>query len=100
HLALVLFFSGRSRHTSFSRDWSSDVGSSDLVGNADARRARPFVGVAEHEPALELAAHALERRARQHAFRRASLAQVHVDAGDGRSEERRVGKVWSATWPR
>src|SRR5690606_40562984 len=27
----VCFFSGRRRHTSFSRDWSSDVCSSDLV---------------------------------------------------------------------
>src|SRR5690606_9136056 len=27
-----LFFSSRRRHTSFSRDWSSDVCSSDLVG--------------------------------------------------------------------
>src|SRR5690606_26154573 len=38
----VFFFSGRSRHTSFSRDWSSDVCASDLIdlagtstGNAD-----------------------------------------------------------------
>src|SRR5690606_40095698 len=28
------FFSSRRRHTSFSRDWSSDVCSSDLSGNA------------------------------------------------------------------
>src|SRR5690606_39566774 len=27
-----IFFSGRGRHTSFSRDWSSDVCSSDLTG--------------------------------------------------------------------
>src|SRR5690606_8776285 len=33
------FFSSRRRHTSFSRDWSSDVCSSDL-GNADGRHLR------------------------------------------------------------
>src|SRR5690606_39527715 len=31
--ALVVFFSGRRRHTMFSRDWSSDVCSSDLVAD-------------------------------------------------------------------
>src|SRR6266511_3949028 len=30
HLAGLFFFSSRRRHTSFSRDWSSDVCSSDL----------------------------------------------------------------------
>src|SRR5215475_7730691 len=30
------FFSSRRRHTSFSRDWSSDVCSSDLTGVGDA----------------------------------------------------------------
>src|SRR5690606_40001798 len=32
------FFSSRRRHTRFSRDWSSDVCSSDLHGAGDARR--------------------------------------------------------------
>src|SRR5690606_3606784 len=36
--ALLFFFSGRRRHTRFSRDWSSDVCSSDL-GDADTRGA-------------------------------------------------------------
>src|SRR5690606_40482051 len=31
-LELVFFFSSRRRHTRFSRDWSSDVCSSDLAG--------------------------------------------------------------------
>src|SRR5690606_30604315 len=35
-LALVcFFFSSRRRHTRFSRDWSSDVCSSDLIGDLD-----------------------------------------------------------------
>src|SRR5690606_39932864 len=33
---LYFFFSSRRRHTSFSRDWSSDVCSSDLGGLVDA----------------------------------------------------------------
>src|SRR5690606_39869853 len=34
------FFSSRRRHTRFSRDWSSDVCSSDLVGRAHLHRCR------------------------------------------------------------
>src|SRR6266700_5703678 len=36
---ILLFFSSRRRHTSFSRDWSSDVCSSDLVYELVASRA-------------------------------------------------------------
>src|SRR6266511_5499868 len=38
------FFSGRRRHTSFSRDWSSDVCSSDLAGAGWSRRAARSAG--------------------------------------------------------
>src|SRR5690606_40005072 len=46
----LFLFSSRRRHTRFSRDWSSDVCSSDLklcayrnvLGDADLERARPF----------------------------------------------------------
>src|SRR5690606_40758200 len=34
---IVFFFSSRRRHTSFSRDWSSDVCSSDLAEPRDSR---------------------------------------------------------------
>jgi hypothetical protein len=43
--------------------------------------ARAFVVVADHEAPLELAADAFQRRRRQHAFRRAAGADIHVDAG-------------------
>src|SRR5690606_41042873 len=36
-LLMFLFFSSRRRHTRFSRDWSSDVCSSDLEGLFDDR---------------------------------------------------------------
>src|SRR5690606_40409893 len=32
--AIIFFFSSRRRHTRFSRDWSSDVCSSDLLANS------------------------------------------------------------------
>ena len=42
-----------------------------------------FVVVAEHQPRLHLAADAAQRRRRQHAFGRAALADINVDAGGG-----------------
>src|SRR5690606_40262060 len=93
------FFSSRRRHTRFSRDWSSDVCSSDLEDVVDFAFDVQVVGdvvVDEPEPAV------LEE-----VVDVAGLAgdQV-VDGGDlrprldqggahvGRSEERRVGKEW------
>src|SRR6266436_3354377 len=38
----LFFFSSRRRHTRCSRDWSSDVCSSDLVANTDARNLAHF----------------------------------------------------------
>src|SRR5690606_40379366 len=45
----IFFFSSRRRHTRFSRDWSSDVCSSDLSPRTRPRSAGPdlLVGVAE-----------------------------------------------------
>src|SRR5205809_7291754 len=67
------FFSSRRRHTRCSRDWSSDVCSSDLARSDRERDAR------EQRRVAEVHAHAAER----------DLA--HGCALD-RSEERRVGK--------
>src|SRR5690606_40778486 len=45
-MAAIFFFSSRRRHTRFSRDWSSDVCSSDLiaarVADSPPERAEPF----------------------------------------------------------
>src|SRR5690606_40816854 len=74
------FFSSRRRHTRFSRDWSSDVCSSDLRaacrgrGGHRAARARP-----------QERAGRLLRRGRWPYRRSGALGRV-------RSEERRVGK--------
>src|SRR5690606_39512928 len=79
------FFSSRRRHTRFSRDWSSDVCSSDLL----CRRAHglPAVGRSGHLPAV---ADAAGRGAGPGHLPTGLLAPLHADAGPGaglRSEE-------------
>src|SRR5690606_40899703 len=97
-------FSSRRRHTRFSRDWSSDVCSSDLptcwVGQAMAIPARHVGGVEAGQGA----------RADDHVLDDLVNRVADVDAAVGvgravvqdelrtRSEERRVGKVWRWWW--
>src|SRR5690606_39705744 len=71
------FFSSRRRHTRFSRDWSSDVCSSDLGVLHEAQIGRDAVVVREHRAADDVG--------------------VAVEVL-GRSEERRVGKECRAGW--
>src|SRR6266508_1256941 len=57
-MRLFFFFSSRRRHTSWPRDWSSDVCSSDLVPPARALRQREHVAaiaVDAHEIGIEMA---------------------------------------------
>src|SRR5436309_9466145 len=70
---LIFFFSSRRRHTRFSRDWSSDVCSSDLHARRHA-----------HQPPARPLWH---RRAARVLFTRGIGAHRSP-----RSEERRVGK--------
>src|SRR5690606_40120649 len=89
---LFFFFSSRRRHTRFSRDWSSDVCSSDLhddlthflaLREQDAPRdPQAFRRVGVVRPDL---------RARQFAERDLLRAVAERDRAQ-RSEERRVGK--------
>src|SRR5690606_40432590 len=72
----VFFFSSRRRHTRFSRDWSSDVCSSDLDGGDRDGRHAPG---GQPPPRLVWG---VDLRA----------------AGQARSEERRVGKEWRSRW--
>src|SRR5690606_5581678 len=51
YLARSFFFSSRRRHTRFSRDWSSDVCSSDLDGLAARAAHHPAAGAAGSDPA-------------------------------------------------
>src|SRR5690606_39436247 len=91
--ALVFFFSSRRRHTRFSRDWSSDVCSSDLVPRAELRQKLPA-----EPPAVVGALHHMRPA-------RLVTAVGVVVAGEKiahlvRSEELRVGKECRASWAR
>src|SRR5690606_41072975 len=91
---IFFFFSSRRRHTRFSRDWSSDVCSSDLIDQrftgtvlvVELRLGDTVVDVDRREGQLA----ALLELVEPHHARRGLLG----DAADrrARSEERRVGK--------
>src|SRR5690606_41010027 len=83
------FFSSRRRHTRFSRDWSSDVCSSDLACFMAKPAAGPVGEGLGHEAGLLAMSmgHALDQALVAHRL-------VH------RSEERRVGKEGRSRWGR
>src|SRR5690606_40868342 len=96
------FFSSRRRHTRFSRDWSSDVCSSDLhperVGALGWRGAELRPGRRE-APAALVDVLARPGAAVAQRDRREAAAQVlGLREAAGRSEERRVGKEGRAGW--
>src|SRR5690606_40284936 len=95
---LYFFFSSRRRHTRFSRDWSSDVCSSDL----QRRHLDSLVAVGDRQPLGE---------SQGSVFRDRILGSLQVGEKTGcrhrgqevtlaprRSEERRVGKECRARW--
>src|SRR5690606_41028803 len=92
-----LFFSGRRRHTSFSRDWSSDVCSSDLGattlgGSLPVNVSGGLVSKGHPIGATGLSmVYEITKQLRGEG----GEAQVK-DARLGRSEERRVGKEGSS----
>src|SRR5690606_40050926 len=83
----IFFFSSRRRHTRFSRDWSSDVCSSDLYDFADfgsgaLAKGRTIDGTLYGLP-----------------FAMTSTVFFYrTDIFDERSEERRVGKECISRW--
>src|SRR5205809_5870323 len=83
------FFSSRRRHTRCSRDWSSDVCSSDLV--ALSSRPPPSAGAVGMKAPPAARGILGERGRQQSAFERLGLG-AHGPPHDERSEERRVGK--------
>src|SRR5690606_40014190 len=91
HVVWSFFFSSRRRHTRFSRDWSSDVCSSDL-GLADKR-----IGVEENSWFLTVTDYReLQKGLPGATFQDASgtVEQLRLV----RSEERRVGKECRCEW--
>src|SRR5690606_40658450 len=90
-------FSSRSRHTRFSRDWSSDVCSSDLAALLGARGLRLSSRWATLRFALGLRARGWRTEPGQTVGRLLADARQPDDAV--RSEERRVGKEGGARRP-
>src|SRR5690606_40663718 len=92
----VCFFSRRRRHTRFSRDWSSDVCSSDLTDEQAAARKAAEVEVLRATLKAADDEHARAREAMTRAHEEARAAEARLEAAraerEGRSEERRVGK--------
>src|SRR5690606_41064080 len=79
---LCFFFSSRRRHTRFSRDWSSDVCSSDLAARA----------VISNHMGPKYGSHwYLQPKLFQRGYRHQALLD---SIRSKRSEERRVGKEW------
>src|SRR5690606_40009876 len=77
---LFFFFASRRRHTSFSRDWSSDVCSSDLGNERNQTYfSYSFSDASGVVPTNSLTRHSLNLR-------------LTNKLSDKRSEERRVGK--------
>src|SRR2546429_2714636 len=92
---VVFFFSSRRRHTRCSRDWSSDVCSSDL---RHSRRATALPGAPPDRsavrPAEDSTAGLGEPRPRPSGPRR----RLSASPNSMRSEERRVGKECRSRW--
>src|SRR5690606_39469152 len=98
-------FSSRRRHTSFSRDWSSDVCSSDLRTSAEPRLF--FIHVMKtggttfrRHMEEQLGADRVYPNAEDASDRFAAYTSVQrlQDVPAERSEERRVGKERRARW--
>src|SRR5690606_39422370 len=87
---LFFFFSSRRRHTRFSRDWSSDVCSSDLKLPVIAES---FTGTGESSRDIKTTT---SDKLIQDAASR--YADKNVDESQIRSEERRVGKECRLGW--
>src|SRR5690606_39812357 len=96
-LSVFFFFSSRRRHTRFSRDWSSDVCSSDLPSSSTGEMMRSLTDLAE---TLELPVESTQDKAVPAVLEALRLGVPYRDwllvFDNARSEERRVGKEWRA----
>src|SRR5690606_39807143 len=96
---LLCFCSSRSRHTRFSRDWSSDVCSSDLPIVAFA----PFVFIVPNRCDFLLRQRRKHRgraivNKRPNSLVRCKHGSLSIETFQVRSEERRVGKERCDRW--
>src|SRR2546422_5284021 len=93
---MCFFFSSRRRHTRCSRDWSSDVCSSDLIGTIEP---------AHENLAVEIIENAISAATKDPRFRPVEeeelpelVVSVDILSTPERSEERRVGKECRSRW--
>src|SRR2546421_5306137 len=91
----LFFFSSRRRHTRSDRDWSSDVCSSDLGADGEARR---FVQLALGCNLDQLAGDLKQARLHPRLARLPAPTAETIDIDVCRSEERRVGKECRSRW--
>src|SRR5690606_40274349 len=98
------FFSSRRRHTRFSRDWSSDVCSSDLLptGERSMTTVKTLAALQREHDRIEAAKlRELQKRFTQLQTLRKNIdTELLVLADEIRSEERRVGKECRDRWAR
>src|SRR5690606_39953787 len=94
----AFFFSSRRRHTRFSRDWSSDVCSSDLSlgdsADVDFGDLLDYLGSDPHTRAILLYIESVKHARKFMSAARAAARNKPVVLVKSRSEERRVGKEW------
>src|SRR5690606_41055137 len=94
----MFFFSSRRRHTRFSRDWSSDVCSSDL-GLADKNCTRGLISAMAWLPGRLV--HSWVKKfftSKDLNHKYLAMAVCCARREDPRSEERRVGKECRSRW--
>src|SRR5690606_40654688 len=96
------FFSSRRRHTRFSRDWSSDVCSSDLKNEVYNVAVGDRTTLNELYCALQVAlaenSKPYDRKPMYRDFRTGDVRHSQADISKARSEERRVGKECRSRW--
>src|SRR2546429_7007198 len=93
----IFFFSSRRRHTRCSRDWSSDVCSSDLLASAVQAVPVDFLTSARH--AVVTPSQVSARSHSPAAARQTVPADLMASAGQvARSGERRVGEEGRSRW--
>src|SRR5256884_2417947 len=95
-MSVMFFFSSRRRHTICSRDWSSDVCSSDLI----CVRSCAIVNKVGQTVAASLSAPTLFTIAQDLTQMQviANIDQADIGLVEQRSEERRVGKECRSRW--
>src|SRR5690606_40871646 len=98
---VCFFFSSRRRHTRFSRDWSSDVCSSDLGWEGVGLCSYLLIGFWFSEEANASAGKKAFITNRIGDFGLLiAMGLLAYYVGALRSEERRVGKEWRSRWAR